>query len=619
MDVSIAIDRRAARGHMPDTEKPIRADSDDVETPIAHGAYPNAPEYGSDAVVDLLKALEFRYVFVVPGSSFAGLQDSYVNYGGNKTPKTILCTHETTAVSMAHGYAMATNGPALVTLHDLVGLMNGAMAIYNAYAARLPVVMLGGSGPADVRLRGSIDYAHSANVQGELVRPFVKWDDEATTVEGVLESIAQGYKIATMRPMGPVYLSVDIGIQEGKLERPVQIPDVRQSRFRAPPPPAAPASAVERVADLLIGAEMPAVICGRVGTDPAITPPLVELVEALGAAFHEDRNCASFPSVHPQNLSGDGAILSESDAILCIDSLDIAAAVGGRTRKGQSQEAKPCAVIDLSLNEFAIRSWARLGWRSMPTTEQLLADPVEGLKQLLAAVKARLAKDSSRNGAIAARKAIFVQRKNALRAKQRAMVEKRWNETPVSPHRLISELWNVVRAKPWLITLRSHRSWPEGIWEFTGGGQYVGHTGGGGLGHGPGAMVGAALAARDRGQFPLAVIGDGDFMMTSGALWTAVHYRIPLLVVIYNNVSYYNDEEAQKTIAEERGRPRENAWIGTACRDPEVDHASVARGYGCWAEGPIVDPDDIAPALKRAVAQVEAGKVAVLDVRTSPK
>lgn len=597
------------RGSRPATE---------VEIPVTHGAYPNAPEYGSDAVVDLLKALEFRYVFVVPGSSFSGLQDSYVNYAGNVMPKTILCTHETTAISMAHGYAMATSGPALVTLHDLVGLMNGTMAIYNAYAARLPVVMLGGSGPADLKLRRSIDYAHSANVQGELVRPFVKWEDEATTIEGVLDSIANGYKIATTQPTGPVYVSVDTGIQEGKLNGPVAIPDVSQPRHRAPPPPAAPARTVEEAVDILLDAKMPVVVCGRIGTDPAVTAPLVELVELLGAAYHEDRNCVAFPSLHPQNLSGDRTIISESDAILCIDSLDIAAVVAGRARQGQGTAPTNKKVIDLSLNDLTIRSWARLGWRSMPTTLQLLADPIEGLGQILSVLKARLAGNPSRGSAIAARKAAFAPRKEALLAGQRALVEKRWHEVPVSPHRLISELWNAVREKPWLITLRSHRSWPDGIWEFTGGGQYVGHTGGGGLGHGPGAMVGAALAARDRGQFPIAVIGDGDFMMTSGALWTAVHYRIPLLVVINNNISYYNDEEAQKVIADERGRPPENAWIGTACRDPEVDHAAVVRGYGCWAEGPIRDPDALGPALARAVAEVEAGRVAVLDVRTSP-
>ncbi|HET9149571.1 MAG TPA: thiamine pyrophosphate-binding protein, partial [Alphaproteobacteria bacterium] len=330
---------------MPDTEKTNAfGTAAEIEIPVTRGARPNAPEYGSDAVVEVLKALSFPYVFVVPGSSFAGLQDSYVNYGGNTTPKTILCTHETTAVSMAHGYAMATGGPALVTLHDLVGLMNATMAIYNTYAARLPVVMLGGSGPADLKLRRSIDYAHSANVQGELVRPFVKWDDEPTTVEGVLESLAQAHKIATSQPMGPVYLSVDIGIQEGKLSAPVRIPDVRDPRYKAPPPPAALASAVERIADILLGATMPAIVCGRIGTDPAITAPLVELVEALGAAFHEDRNCVSFPSLHSQNLTGDGSIVAESDAVLCIDSLDIAAAVGGRARKGQVQDSKPRAV-----------------------------------------------------------------------------------------------------------------------------------------------------------------------------------------------------------------------------------------------------------------------------------
>lgn len=118
---------------------------------------------------------------------------------------------------------------------------------------------------------------------------------------------------------------------------------------------------------------------------------------------------------------------------------------------------------------------------------------------------------------------------------------------------------------------------------------------------------------------PFAIVGDGDFLMSSGALWTAAHYRIPAVVVVNNNTSWYNDEEHQAEVAKRRGRPPENAWIGTTARDREVDMAGLARAYGCWPEGPVADPDDLGPALGRAVAAVEAGKFAVLDVRTKPR
>jgi acetolactate synthase-1/2/3 large subunit len=523
---------------------------------------------------------------------------------------------------MGHGYANATNGASLVALHDLVGLMHGVMGVYDAYAAHAPVVIIGGSGPADPSLRRAIDYVHSANVQGELIRPFVKWDDESVTAEGICDSIVRAHKIATTGPRGPVYVAIDAGVQEQKLDKPIALPDVTASYNQAPPPAAIAKDALDQAVEILLKAKNPVITCGRVSMNPAITQPLVSLVESLGATFHEDRNSVSFPSNHPQNLTGDKAVIKEADVVLCIDSYDVSTIVdaySSRVRGVKGEGAAGKKVIDLSLNDYAHRSWQRLGGMVAPTAVQLLADPLEGTKQLAAAVKARLSKDKSLGKGIESRKAKIAKRKADYFAKQAATTKKRWDETPLSPHRFVSEIWNAVKGKPWFLTIRNHRNWPEGIWEFNGGGEYVGHSAGGGVGHGPGAMVGAAFAARDRGQFPIGILGDGDFMMSSGALWTAVHYKVPLLVIINNNLSWYNDEEHQVEVAHMRKRPPENAWIGTTTRDPAVDHSSLARGWGCWAEGPITDPDEFGPALKRAIKQVEAGKVAVLDVHTKAR
>jgi thiamine pyrophosphate-dependent acetolactate synthase large subunit-like protein len=128
--------------------------------------------------------------------------------------------------------------------------------------------------------------------------------------------------------------------------------------------------------------------------------------------------------------------------------------------------------------------------------------------------------------------------------------------------------------------------------------------------------VGAGFACLDDGRFPVGIIGDGDFLMATGAVWTAAHYKVPLLMVINNNTSWFNDEEHQFKIAKGRGRPPENAYIGTTTRDPDVDFVKVCEGYGAHAEGPIVKPQDLAGAFKRAVKAVEGGGVAVVDVRT---
>jgi acetolactate synthase-1/2/3 large subunit len=522
---------------------------------------------------------------------------------------------------MAQGYATASGRPALCILHNLVGLLHGAMGIFNMYCAGMPVLILGGSGPSDITLRGPVDYLHSANTQGEAVRSFVKWDDEATTVEGVLDSVLHGYKIANTSPKGPVYIAFDSGVQEQRLDAPVAIPDVNLPSFQAPTAPAASDAVIGQVADMLIKARYPMIVGGRIGYLPAATEPVRELVELLGAAYREDRTFVSMATRHPQNLTGSREALAKADVVLAIDCADVRSAVGGygsnRSNVYKTLDSKGQKVIDLSMNESVSRRWNRVGGAIPDTALQVMADPMTGLAQIIDAVRERLRAKPDLASRFARRAKSIAREKAALVREQQKRLKARWDENPISPGRMVAELWAAVRDKPWYLTLRNHRSWPEGVWEFDGAGQYAGHSSGGGLGHGPGASVGAAFACRDDGRFPVGIIGDGDFLMATGAVWTAVHYKVPLLMVVNNNTSWYNDEEHQFNIARARRRPPENAYIGTTTRDPDVDFAKVSEGYGAYVEGPISEPNDLAAAYKRAVKVVEEGGVAVVDVRTS--
>jgi acetolactate synthase-1/2/3 large subunit len=590
-----------------------------VEVPVKTRKH-NRPEYGSDAVAELLNRYGFDYAFLNPGSSFRGLQDSLVNYNANQTPKVVLGLHEDTVAGMAQGYATASGRPALCILHNMVGLMHGSMGVFNMFCAGMPVVVLGGSGPSDHAERGPVDYLHSANTQGELVRPFVKWDDEATTVEGVLDSVVRGYKIANTGPKGPVYVAFDVGLQEQKLDKPITVHDIDQASFQPPPPPAANADVVDEVADMLVKARYPLIVGGRVGYLPSATKPIRDLVELLGAAYRDDRTFVSMATDHPQNLTGSRDALAKADVVLAIDCADVRSAVGGygkRRDEYKLKDPKRQKVIDLSQNESASRTWNRVGGAIPDTEVQMLADPMVGLGQIIDAVKRRRRASKSLAPRFARRVKSIAREKSALAKAQQQSHQARWDENPISPARMVAELWTAVRDKPWYLTLRNHRSWPEGIWKFDGAGQYAGHSSGGGLGHGPGASVGAAFACRDDGRFPVGIIGDGDYLMATGGVWTAVHYRVPLLMVINNNTSWYNDEEHQFNIAKFRGRPPENAHIGTTTRDPDVDLAKVSEGYGAYVEGPITEPEDLAPAFARAVKVVADGGVAVVDVRTS--
>ena len=585
-----------------------------VELPVA--GVEGGPAYGSDAVVDLLRAMGVRYVPLNPGSSFRGLHDSLVNHGGNRDPQLLLCLHEEIAVSLAHGYAKATGGLAVAAVHDLVGLMHASMAVYDAFCDRTPVLVLGGSGPADPAQRRPVDWTHSATTQAQLVRDYVVWDAEPATPAASVADVVRARQRALSAPRGPVYVSLDAGVQEAELDAPLSLPDLA---LHAPAPAiGADPAAVARAADLLARAERPVVVAGRVGLDPRATAPLVALVELLGAAYRDDRNTVAFPTVHPQNASGDGRLLREADVVLAVDVVDLPALLVERGRGARDEKPDeprdPPAVIDLSHGDLGLRSWSNALAAPVERTVQLLADPLLGLAQLTSAVRPLV--DAA---AAADRRERVCRRVSEQRARRWAAVEDRWDDSPIAPARLVAETWRAVQSVDHLLCVRNTRTWPEGVWQLSGAGSYLGHSGGGGVGYGPGALVGGALAARDRGQLGVGILGDGDLLMAAGALWTAVHYGVPALVVVNDNSSFYNDEPHQAEVARHRGRPADNSWMGMRMTDPPIDLAGLARSYGCWATGPVSDPAELGPALDEAVAQAVAGAVAVVHVRTAPR
>lgn len=583
-----------------------------VERPVGLGRSRTEAAYGSDLAVDLLHALGYRYLPLNPGSSLRGLHDSVVNYGANEAPQLLLCLHEEIAVSLAHGYAKARGGPAAVAVHDLVGLMHASMAIYDAFTDAVPLLVVGGSGPADAAVRRPIDWLHSASTQAQLVRDYVKWDDEPATAVAFVHSLARAHQLANSQPRAPVYLSFDAGVQEQRLEEPVTLP---QAARYAPAPPLSPdPSRVDAAAELLTRARLPVVVGGRVGLEPAATALLKRLVEAIGAAYVDDRNVVAFPSSHPANCSGDPTVLQDADVVVAVDVADLAGlfSVRGHGERRTGAAFTSQAVIDVSLRDLAVRSWSNAFGAPAPRDVQLPADPLVAVEALIDAVKGRRARDAVGSSSAEARA-----RHESLLHAAGQQLRARWHDRPISPARLVAETWSAVRGTNWLLGLRNTRSWPMGVWEFTGAGEYLGHSGGGGVGYGPGALVGAALAARDRGQLCVGIIGDGDLLMASSALWTAVHYRIPMLVVVNDNGSFYNDEPHQAHVARTRGRPLENAWIGMRITDPAIDIAGAAAAYGCVTYPAVDDPDQLPGALAAAVAAARDGAVAVVQVKTA--
>ena len=569
--------------------------------------------WGSDVMVDAMQAHGLKYVTMNPGSSFRGLHDSIVNYGGN-SPAMIECTHEKIAVAIAHGYAKASGEAIGCILHDTVGLLHGTMGIYYAYIDRAPVVVFGGAGPmAYERRRPNIDWIHTANVQGNLVRDYTKWDDQPTSLLSVHESVARGYRVAVSEPQGPVYIALDAGLQEDRLEEDIAPPELVNNPLptRLAPDPAA----LEQLAQLLVDAERPIFIPGYAGRDANAMATLVELAELLGAGVVDTNIRLNFPTRHPLNVTGSDA-LDEADAVLFIDVKDY----GKPTQKLdkinrviQSRIPQDAKVADIGFNDLNISAWSHDFAAMHPLDLQISADTTIALPLLLNRCRELEGEQTDRREGRERRRAQLADHHERTHARWQQQAEENWDASPVSTARLASSVWEVVKDHDWVLTAGTASDWALRLWDFDRPYQHPGVS----LGTGTqfGISLGVALAHKGSGKLVVDLQPDGDLLFDVGAMWTAVYHEIPLLVVMFNNRAYYNDWEHQERMAKQRGTPMENAFFGMEIDGPAPDFAAVARSFGWHGEGPIDKPADIEDAVRRAAEVVlKEGRPALVDV-----
>jgi acetolactate synthase-1/2/3 large subunit len=575
------------------------------------------PTYGSDVMVDAIKAQGFEYISLNPGSSYRGLHDSLVNYGRN-SPEMIECPHEKVAVGLAHGYAKATGRPMAVVLHDVVGLLHGAMGIYYAYIDRVPVVIFGGAGPMDTtRRRPNIDWIHSANVQGNAVRDYTKWDDQPFSIAAVPESIARACRIATSEPAGPVYIGLDAGLQEDRIDGDIPSPDL--DRLGPPTRIGPDPHALERVAEMLVAAERPVMIPGYAGRDPAAFDQLVELAELLAIGVVDTGARLNFPNRHPLSVTGTPA-LEEADLVFFVDVKDMGKAtqkLESTTRTITSRIAEDATVVDLGFNHIGISSWTHDFAALHETDLQVTADTAVALPLLLERCR-DLESRAPREAERARRRALLTQMHEAAWEGWRREAASDWDASPVSTARLAADVWEVIKDHDWVLTAGTAHDWVLRTWDFDRAYRHPGRS----LGTSTQIAIslGVALAHRGSGRLVVDLQPDGDLMFDLGALWVAAYYKIPLLVVMFNNRAYYNDWEHQERIARQRGTPVERASIGMEIDKPAPDFAAAARALGWYGEGPIVEPAEVGSAVSRATKMVlEHGTPALVDVVCQPR
>lgn len=559
--------------------------------------------WGSDVVAEMLRRLGIKYVCVNPGSSFRGLHDSLINYLGNEKPTMLLALHEQSVVAIAHGYAKVKREPMAVVLHSNVGLMAGMMSIFNAWCDRVPMLILGATGAVDTNVRRSwIDWNHTFRDQGALVRANVKWDDQPASPQAAVESMLRAYQMACTAPCGPSYVILDRRLQEDALAGEIAIPDVRRFMPIASGSPSA--DSVKQAAEWLHQAKRPIMLLGRVSPDRVDWDARIKLAEMLGARVVTDlRMGASFPTNHPLHggpadlfLSPpDRKALGEADVVLSLDWYDLADCML-QVRGG----VPGVKVIHVSVDAQAHKAFSGDHQRLPAADLHVAAVPDMIVKPLIA----RLEGSHGRS-----HKAQTVEK---VDAKMPALGDGIPTLTEIG--RVLSAL----RKGHDICLARVPLNWPAGSYHFYEPLDYLGYDGGGGVGSGPGMTVGAAIALEGSGRIPVGIMGDGEFIGAASALWTAAHYRIPVLIVAANNRSYFTDEIQQETVAKDRQRPVENRWIGQRMDDPPVNLAGLARDYGVESEGPVEMAKDLPAALRRGLEAVKAGRPYFIDIRIDP-
>jgi acetolactate synthase-1/2/3 large subunit len=591
-----------------------------VETQLPERDPVNQTTSGGDFMVDVLKTLDIDYLAMNCASSFRGLHEAVINHAGNVKPEILTCPHEEIAVSMAHGYAKIEGKPFAMICHGVVGLQHATMGLYNAWCDRVPVIAIGGN-IMEANKRGpGAEWVHAAVDIGAITRDFTKWDDQPTSLQHFAESALRAYKIATTPPMGPVLLSLDAELQENPIH---EAESLHIPKFSRVVPPQADSGAIAEAAKLLVAAEAPLIVVDRLARTPAGMERLVALAEALQCPVVDQAGRQNFPSRHPLNQSfRRNAVIGQADVILAIEMNDhwgALTAFSDRIVRTSRMLYKPTAkIITLGVRDMYLKSNYQDFGRFTDIDLSIAGDGESSLPALTEAVLKLV--DASRKTAFEARGKRYAAARLAITEQAKSDATVGWDSSPITTGRLCAEVYAQIKDEDWSLVGNTIRNtWPHKLWNFDKSYRWNGGSGGAGVGYNAPASLGAALANKRHGRLTLTFNGDGDFMMNPGVLWTAAHHSIPILYIIHNNRAYHQEYMYLQAMANRHGRGIEKTDIGTTLKDPNIDYATVARGFGIHGEGPITDPNDLAPALKRAIAMVKNGQPALIDVVTDPR
>jgi acetolactate synthase-1/2/3 large subunit len=569
---------------------------------------------GSDFMVDVIRSLGIDYVASNPGSSFRGLQESVTVYGGNKKPEFLTCLHEESAAAMSHGYAKVAYKPMGVICHGTVGLQHASMAVYNAYCDRAPMVIFAGNHMEATERRPGAEWSHSALDCVKLVRDFIKWDDTPLSLTHFAESTVRAYKLAVTPPMGPVVIQLDGHMQEADTFG--KVPSI--PKFSMPQPPQGDMGALREAARTLVNAENPVILAGRTARTPEGMELLVELAEVLQAPVSGEGRM-NFPNTHYLNQGGRN-LIRQADVILGLevnglwDSVNNLRDLVHRTASRVANDS--VKLISISSEDLFMKSNYQTFQRFQPVDLDITGDAQASLPYLIEEVKKQMTR--SARSKLKEREVRFKKSYAQSIEAARAAAALGWDQSPVSIDRIGMELWDVMKDRDWSYVSRLPSV--SRLWKMDKHYHHIGGSGGAGVGYNLPASIGAALANRDLDRFSVSIQPDGDSLYAPGAIWTAAHHKIPILMVMHNNRSYHREVMHLQRMATRRQRGADGAAakIGNTFEDPFINFAKLAESFGVYSEGPITNPDDVGPAIKRATRIVDQGLPALVDVVCQP-
>lgn len=555
---------------------------------------------GAEAFIEVMNSRGVEYIFLNPGIDTVPVQVTVSKYQseGKPTPGIVLCLDESVAMAAAHGHYMVSGKPQVVLVHRELGTQQVGGAMLNAYMGRVPVILCAGISPAGSRKT----WQQKAYDQGSIVRNCVKWEREVAPNENLAEAAQKAFQIASTEPCGPVYLAPSLETFKNEtlpatapLKQPVREPDAELSN---------------RAADILISAQNPLILAGHSGRHHESVALLIDLAESLGARVLNGPVRLNFPTSHPlcagiDPIGGgsrtDGRYIGEADTVLVID-YDLPYAAGGFC-------PGPGAKI-ICIDIDPVKKTSPL-WGRTPDV-YLEADSTSTLQKLNSLIQGKLS--SAQRQQVRERSERIGREHQKIRNERRALAQGRSARKPISPDWLCHCLSQVIDQDTIIINQTiTHSSFVgEQIFRSLPGTLLA--CAGGSIGWPLGAGLGAKLAAP--GKTIVSLMGDGAFVWgcPTATLWASANYSAPFLSVIFNNQAYAAIKGLVQRAYGAEVLPAVTGFRSGVDISPPPNYAGIAQACGAYGRT-VEEPSDILPALKEALAQVRAGKSAVLDVK----